>query len=123
MAAAAQSLGVDVVNFHVGPVFPTQPTQPGHHLYLVEFHGAPPANLDAFAAALDAELCRLNEDYAAHRVGDLTMLKPEVRPVPPGRFEAWVAQRVGKDDIIQTKVPRMDNTGTITADLVRWLKN
>ena len=67
------------------------------------------------------ELCRLNEDYAAHRVGDLTMLKPEVRAVPPGKFEAWIASRVKKDDIIQAKVPRMDNTGTITGELAKWV--
>jgi hypothetical protein len=121
VAAAARAVGVDVVNFHVGPVFPTEPTKPGHHLYLVEFHGPPPADASRFAVVLDAELCRLNEDYAAHRVGDLTMLKPEVRAVAPGRFEAWVAGRVGKDDIIQAKVPRMDNTGTITAELASWV--
>ena len=97
----------------------TDPAKPGHHLYLVEFRGPPPARLDDFVGKLDAELVRLNEDYAAHRVGDLTMLKPEVRVVPPGGFGAWMASR-GKSGG-QHKVPRMDNTGAVTGQLVKWL--
>ena len=119
VAHAAKACGVLTEDHHVGPVFPTDPAKPGHHLYLVEFRGPPPARLDDFVAKLDAELVRLNEDYAAHRVGDLTMLKPEVRVVPPGGFGAWMASR-GKSGG-QHKVPRMDNTGAVTGQLVKWL--
>ncbi len=117
VARAAESTGATVADFHVGPVFPEAPTAPGRHRYLVEFVRGP-AEMKQFAAALDAELCRLNEDYAAHRAGDLTMQPPEVVPMPRGGFADWLRSRdkVGG----QHKVPRMDNTGVITAELSRW---
>ncbi len=119
VAHAAKACGVLTEDHHVGPVFPTDPAKPGHHLYLVEFRGPPPARLDDFVGKLDSELIRLNEDYAAHRVGDLTMLRPEVRVVPPGGFGEWMKSR-GKFGG-QHKVPRMDNTGVTTGQLVAWL--
>ncbi|MBN9522564.1 GH3 auxin-responsive promoter family protein [bacterium] len=119
MAAAARAAGVDVLDFHVGPVFPPDPRTPGHHLYLAEYAGAVP-DLAAFAAALDAELNSLNEDYAAHRVGDLTMLLPRVLPVRRGGFDAWMKSRGRYGG--QNKVPRMDNTGALTADLRAWFE-
>ena len=118
VADAARTTGCAVVDFHVGPVFPEQAAGPGRHRYLVEFAGAAP-HLETFAAAVDAGLCRLNEDYQAHRQGDLTMLAPEVVPVTHGGFAAWMQSR-GKLGG-QHKVPRMDNSGEITAELSRFV--
>ena len=118
LAAAADATGAAVVDFHVGPVFPADPRQPGHHRYLVEFTQEP-AGLDRFAAVLDAELGRLNEDYKAHRAGDLTMKPPEVCQVRRGGFGDWLRSQ-GKLGG-QHKVPRMDNTGRLTEEMVRWL--
>jgi hypothetical protein len=114
VALAAEATDATVADFHVGPVFPESPAAPGRHRYLVEFV-RPPAEVGRFAEALDAALCRLNEDYAAHRAGDLTMLAPEVVPVPRGGFAEWLRARgkVGG----QHKVPRMDNSGGITREL------
>ena len=112
VAAAADSTRATVVDFHVGPVFPETPGIPGRHRYLVEF-GQAPANRDHFARELDAALSRLNEDYAAHRKGDLTMLAPEVVQVRQGGFTDWMRSQ-GKLGG-QHKVPRMDNSGRITA--------
>jgi hypothetical protein len=117
VAHAAEVGGAGVPDFHVGPVFPTDPREPGRHLYLVEFAGAAP-DAGRVAAEIDAELCRVNEDYAAHRVNDLTMRRPEVRAVRCGGFAAWMASR-GKAGG-QNKVPRMDNTGATTRDLLAW---
>ena len=61
----------------------------------------------------------MNEDYDAHRAGDLTMMEPEVRPVREGAFNRWMESR-GKEGG-QNKVPRMDNNGTMTLDLRDWL--
>jgi hypothetical protein len=119
IAVAARAAGVDVLDFHVGPVFPPDPRTPGRHLYLTEFAESLP-NLMTFAAALDAELTRLNEDYAAHRVGDLTMLVPRVVAVRRGGFDTWMKSR-GKYGG-QNKVPRMDNAGTMTRDLLAWFE-
>jgi hypothetical protein len=117
VAHASRACGASALDFHVGPVFATDPRKPGQHLYLIEFADAPPDAL-RFAAELDAELVRANEDYAVHRVGDLTMLRPEVRVVKRGGFEAWMKAR-GKSGG-QHKVPRMDNSGTVTRDMAAW---
>jgi hypothetical protein len=117
VAAAAEATGAAVVDFHVGPVFPDTPGAVGRHRYLVEFAG-PPADAGRFAAELDATLCRLNEDYQAHRAGDLTMRAPEVRAVRRGGFADWLRAR-GKLGG-QHKVPRMDNSGALTQELSRF---
>jgi hypothetical protein len=107
------------LDFHVGPVFPTDPSKPGYHRYLIEFADRVP-DLNVFAQKIDEELSRINEDYAPHRVGDLAMLIPEVRPVKRGGFDEWMkATRPSLD--IQAKVPRMDNSGKITQSLTTWL--
>jgi GH3 auxin-responsive promoter len=117
IAKAAEGAGVDVVEFHVGPLFPETAGVPGRHRYLVEFT-TPPADIPAFVRSLDAELCRLNEDYAAHRAGNLTMLAPEVLPVRSGGFAEWMRAhgKLGG----QHKVPRMDNSGEQTQAMTRW---
>jgi hypothetical protein len=114
VAAAARACAAAVVDFHVGPVFPEAPGTPGRHRYFVEFTEEP-ADLARFVDVLDGELCRANEDYRAHRRGDLTLLAPEVRPVPRGGFADWMRSqgRLGG----QHKVPRMDNSGQLTARL------
>ena len=118
VAAAAAATGASVLDFHVGPVFPDDPRQLGHHLYLVEFADAP-GDLSRFAAELDRELCRLNEDYAAHRGGGIGMDPPEVRPLARGAFSAWLRAQ-GKLGG-QHKVPRMDNSGTLTRQIADWM--
>lgn len=115
---ACRECGVFQINFHVGPVFPSDASKPGHHLYMIEFTDATP-DLKRFAAAIDEELTRINEDYGPHRVGDLAMLVPEVRAVKRGGFDEWMrATRPTLD--IQAKVPRMDNSGKITQNLATW---
>jgi hypothetical protein len=120
IAAAADATDAGVVEFHVGPVFPTTTGTPGHHRYLVEFH-QPPTDMIRFTEELDAALCRLNEDYQAHRSGNLTMLPPEVCAVRRGGFAEWMRSR-GKLGG-QHKVPRMDNSGQLTAELSRWFQD
>jgi hypothetical protein len=117
---AAHICGVNAPEHHVGPVFPGDGKQPGHHLYLIEFVPHGPADLNRFARELDAELSRLNEDYVAHRIGDLAMLLPEVRVVKPGGFAKWMEQR-GKLGG-QNKVPTMDNTGVMTRQMCEWFE-
>jgi hypothetical protein len=119
VAAAGEATGAAVVDFHVGPVFPESPGEPGRHRYLVEF-AEPPADTSRFAAELDRALCRLNEDYRAHRAGDLTMRPPEVCPVRRGGFADWMRAR-GKLGG-QHKLPRMDNSGALTEEMLRFLK-
>ena len=114
VTCAAEAAGTAVVDFHVGPVFPETAGTPGRHRFLVEF-AAPPADPARFTAELDLALGRFNEDYAAHRRGDQTMLAPEVCMVRRGGFAAWM-RSVGKLGG-QHKVPRMDNSGQLTGQM------
>jgi hypothetical protein len=117
ISEAAAATGTAVVDFHVGPLFPANSSQPGRHRYLVEFAGPVPDTV-RFAAEVDGVLCRLNEDYAAHRQGDLTLLPPEVVVVRQGGFADWMRAK-GKLGG-QHKVPRMDNSGELTAEMARF---
>jgi hypothetical protein len=91
VAVAAEVTEAAVADFHVGPVFPEHMAMAGRHRYLVEFIQVP-ASLERFATELDAELCRLNEDYRAHRGAGANMAPPEVWPVARGGFAEWLRQ-------------------------------
>lgn len=118
VSEAAAATGAHAGEFHVGPVFSPDPRKPGHHLYLMEFH-PPPSDLGRFVELLDSALRRLNEDYDAHRQGDLSMLRPEVRVVKPGGFERWMLAHGKRPP--QHKVPKMDNSGEQTKAMANWL--
>ncbi|HMP02019.1 MAG TPA: GH3 auxin-responsive promoter family protein [Gemmatales bacterium] len=120
VTAAARACQADVVDFHVGPVFPEQAADVGRHRFLVEFQ-TPPRSLAEFAAALDAALSRINDDYRAHRQGNTSLLAPEVRLVRPHGFAVWMRAQ-GKLGG-QHKLPRMDNSGQQTASLTTWLES
>lgn len=117
MAAASAASGATVRDWHVGPVF-VEPL--GYHQYVVEFL-TPPRDATAFRDALDADLCARNADYQAHRVEGVGMPAPALLVAKPGGFDAWMKSR-GKFGG-QHKVPRMDNAGTLTADLVETLRS
>ena len=118
VTAAATATNAAVVDFHVGPVFPETPGIPGRHRYLVEFAEVA-GGYCAVYAQTDGVLSQANEDYAAHRRGDLTMLAPEVRVVRRGGFADWMRSK-GKLGG-QHKVPRMDNSGIITSQMSQFL--
>lgn len=111
IANAAAVTGAVISEWHAGPVF-IPPM--GHHLFLIEFE-RPPGSLPAFRNALDDELRRRNADYDAHRAEGIGLPIPEVLPVAPGGFLDWMRSR-GKLGG-QHKVPRMDNSGRLTAEL------
>jgi hypothetical protein len=140
VAAAAEATGALVIDFHVGPEFPTvyvsrgrqqsheglssdpakrKPDNPvvGRHRYLIEF-AQEPRDLAHFTTELDQALCRLNEDYQAHRQGDLTLRAPQICPVRCGGFADWLRSRGQLGG--QHKVPRLDNSGQLTEELLRW---
>ena len=116
MARAASETGASVREWHVGPVFAGGM---GYHQYVVEFLKEP-VDLERFRDALDAELSRRNADYLAHRARDVVLPPPAVIAARPGSFESWMRHR-GKLGG-QNKVPRMDNSGALTRDLVQFLR-
>jgi hypothetical protein len=115
IAAASRATGASVREWHVGPVFQGAL---GYHQYVVEFL-TPPTDLDAFRRALDAELSARNADYRAHRAEGVGLPLPEVLMAPAGTFDAWMRSR-GKLGG-QNKVPRIDNSGELTRQLVEFI--
>jgi hypothetical protein len=116
IARAGAETGASVRDWHVGPVFAGTL---GHHQYVVEFL-RDPDRLDRFRAVLDAELSRRNADYLAHRASDVALPLPAIIVARPGRFESWMRSR-GKLGG-QNKVPRMDSSGSLTRELVAYLR-
>ncbi len=119
VAEAARAIGATVSDFAAGSLLPQETGARGGHLYVVEL-GAEGSGPDAgskarFAAALDATLCRLNDDYAAHRAGGYGMDAARVRFLPAGAFAAWMKSR-GKLGG-QNKVPRVINDPALFAAL------
>ncbi|WP_435005781.1 GH3 family domain-containing protein [Tundrisphaera lichenicola] len=116
ISRAASETGAAVGEWHVGPVF-HGPL--GHHQYIVEFLKAPD-DLARFRQVLDADLSRRNADYLAHRAEGVGLPLPSMIVARPGGFDAWMRSR-GKLGG-QHKVPRMDNTGILTAEIVGMLR-
>ncbi|HMB03918.1 MAG TPA: GH3 auxin-responsive promoter family protein [Isosphaeraceae bacterium] len=116
IAAASTATGASVRDWHVGPVFEGAL---GHHLYVVEFLKAP-ADPAAFREALDADLSRRNADYLAHRAEGVGLPLPALVVARSGGFESWMRSR-GKLGG-QHKVPRMDDAGMLTRQLVEFLR-
>jgi hypothetical protein len=116
IAGSAADTGATIRDWHVGPVFKGAM---GYHQFVVEFLKEP-VDLRRFRDCLDGELSNRNADYLAHRVPGVGLPPPAVIVAPSGSFEAWMRRR-GKLGG-QNKVPRMDNTGTLTGDLVQFLR-
>ncbi len=121
VAAAARAIGATVTDFSAGSLFPEEAGQRGGHLYIVEF-GAEPggsgpdsARQARFAETLDAALCRLNDDYDAHRAGGYGLDAARVSLMPPGGFAAWMKSRGRLGG--QHKVPRIVNDRELFAAL------
>jgi hypothetical protein len=118
VAAAAQEVGSEVVDYTVAPIFPATPDKKGGHLFVVEFaEVTPPSMLARFARTLDETLATENADYRDHRTG---MRAPHILAVRPGAFAAWMRQR-GKLGG-QNKVPRVINDSTLFAQLRSFLE-
>lgn len=115
IARAAADTGATVREWHVGPVFDGRP---GYHQYVVEFL-AEPGDPVGFRDRLDADLAVRNADYQAHRSAGVGLPPPALILARPGAFEGWMRRR-GKLGG-QNKVPRVDNTGALTRDLLRFL--
>lgn len=114
MAKAAANLGAQIVEFHVAPEVNPESGLP-YHEWLVEF-AAVPADLDAFALALDAELQERNPYYRDLISG--SVLRTAVLSVlPPGAFHNAMARR-GKLGG-QNKVPRLANDRAMADELKR----
>jgi hypothetical protein len=116
MASASEATGATVREWHIGPVFEGVM---GYHQFVVEFL-KPPADLHAFRTHLDADLSRRNADYQAHRTEGVGLPLPAILVTKPGGIDAWMRSR-GKLGG-QHKFPRMDGSGTLTAQIASMLR-
>jgi hypothetical protein len=119
IAEATLRTGSRIAEYHVGPVYPVPGAATGFHLYLIEFLRAPHAE-DSFAREIDKFLCRVNEDYRAHRAREVAIGRPKVVSVRNGGFLEWMRARGQLGG--QHKVPRIDSTGQLTRELLGWLE-
>lgn len=115
IAAAAAATGAAVRDWHVGPVFQGSL---GYHQYVVEYIQEP-RDPERFRRELDADLCRRNADYKAHRAEGVGLPLPEILVARPGGFADWMRSRGRLGG--QNKVPRMDNSGVLTRELAEYL--
>ena len=91
----------------------------GHHVLVIEFDSEP-GDLARFRAKFDEHLAAHNDDYRAHRSPGAGLPAPEVVVAAPGSFEDWMRAR-GKLGG-QHKVPRMDSTGAITGEILKYVR-
>lgn len=115
---AARAADAEIVEFHVGPVFPEAAGEAGRHRYLVEFARLPRDHA-WFVRELDAALSDVNDDYRAHRAGDVAMQAPEVVSIRRGGFMDWMRSRGQLGG--QHKVPRLDNAGRVGEEIMKWI--
>jgi len=100
---ACRQTGALVRDFHLAP----RPASVEHlptHQWLIEFERAPDS-LAGFAAAIDTSLQEVNRHYQIRREAR-AFDAPEIVPLPPGTFYAWLKKTKGTVSS-QTKVPRM----------------
>ena len=116
IAAAAVATGASVRDWHLGPVFRGAM---GHHLYVLDFLKIP-NDLRRFRQLLDRELSRRNADYKAHRVKGIGLPLPAIVVAGTGGLDGWMRSvgRLGG----QHKLPRMDGKGTLTREIVAYLR-
>jgi hypothetical protein len=103
ITAAVEGAGAAVGEYVVGPVL--EASGVGHHVVYIEPAARSDLDAQALARAVDARLKALNDDYRAHRKGEVSMTAPEVRLLPPGTCAEWL-RRQGKLGG-QHKVPRV----------------
>lgn len=116
IAAACADTDAAVADYTAAPVYATA-TSRGRHQWLVEWSRTPRSGTEAFAAALDSHLCRLNSDYQAKRSGNIFLDGPQVVSLPAGTFNRWLADtgKLGG----QRKVPRLANDRHIADQILK----
>ena len=107
---ACRRTGASVAEYTVAPCYMSL-RERGAHEWIVEFEQAP-ADLEAFAAALDEALRAVNSDYDAKR--RTTLEAQRLTIVKPGTLLAWMRWR-GKN-----KVPRLANDRRTADDIKRF---
>lgn len=111
---ACAECDAEVEEYTAAPVFMDEK---GHcrHQWVIEFRRSP-ADIEAFADALDRALQAINSDYEAKRYKNITLQRPEIVEGLPGLFNDWLKSR-GKLGG-QHKVPRLMNDRSVIEQVI-----
>ena len=107
IATACDRCGASILNYTAAPLFASRGRK-GRHQWVIEW-GTPPANVEEFAAVLDAELRRLNSDYDAKRSKSIFLDGPQIITARRGLFDDWLRSAGSHKLGGQRKVPRLSN--------------
>jgi hypothetical protein len=110
LLTACRRTEAEVVEFTVGPRYPSADEPRGGHDWLVEFR-LPPREPHDFARVVDEALMTVNTDYRTKRSSSIGMLGPRVVALPAGTFYRWMREAGKLGD--QHKVPRLTNDRTV----------
>lgn len=117
IALASKELRALVSDYTVAPVYLEKESRGGHQ-WLVEFDKMP-NDLEIFADRLDKNLQELNSDYEAKRSQDLALTRLQIKALPKGTFNRWLASK-GKLGG-QHKVPRLSNDRNYIEDILEFM--
>lgn len=112
---ACKATGAVVSEYTAAPVFMNTEGK-CRHQWVIEF-SQQPADMEAFANALDLALQHINSDYEAKRHKDITLQRLEVVTARQGLFNDWLKSK-GKLGG-QHKVPRLSNNRDIIDDILK----
>lgn len=101
-------------DYSAAPLY-LQGNEKGGHEWIIELDEVP-QNPNFWIETLDAELQKLNSDYAAKRSGDIALTLPKVHFVEKGFFDHWLKNK-GKLGG-QNKVPRLRNDRKLMEELL-----
>ncbi|MFM2386164.1 MAG: hypothetical protein RL660_921 [Bacteroidota bacterium] len=118
IAYACKQTDAVVNDYTAAPIFFSDDGN-GAHEWIIEFDKAP-HNLEAFTAALDQELKRVNSDYEAKRHKDIALRAPVLHVMRSGGFMQWLKSK-GKLGG-QHKVPRLANDRVVLEEVLQWMK-
>lgn len=115
---ACQQAGCAMANYTAAPMY-TKGNKKGCHQWLIEWI-TPPDDMDEFARLLDEALQTENSDYQAKRKGNIFLAQLQIKGVPAGFFDRWLAStgKLGG----QRKVPRLCNDRHIVDQMLAMLR-
>lgn len=115
LAFACKETDALMTDYTAAPVYISD-ADAGSHEWLIEFEKLP-EDIEKFTDILDEKLQELNSDYEAKRLGNLTLKRPIVRPLPLLTFYNWMKKRgqLGA----QNKVPRLSNDRKYVDEIIR----
>ena len=114
MSKTANKLGLEIIDYTVGPNFINSKTK-GSHQWIIEFRENP-KNINTFSKILDDYLKDENSDYEAKRYKNITLGPPKIILAKRNLFYIWLGSKNKLGG--QHKVPRLSNSRKILNELL-----